>query len=319
MGIDAATAAFAGLPVEDFVPGQHPVLDAEHAWRLEIEDGKAGDDEDLIDSFLDTPGADTVRALVVGFWLLRSSGSPPDWSSDPPIDLLALASERLPALTALFLGDVVHAQYPISWVEQGPVHWLLREYPRLEILQTRGNHSLGLKPMRHECLRQLTLESGGLPADVVQGLGGCELPALEHLELWLGTPDYGGDSSVGDLVPVLSGERFPRLTTLALRNTEITDEICEALASAPVVARLDALDLSMGTLSDRGAEALLAGQPLTHLKRLDLRHHFLSDEMAARLVADLPGVDVDLARRQAPQRDEEGDAPESHRYIAVAE
>ncbi|GAA4600549.1 hypothetical protein GCM10023195_00170 [Actinoallomurus liliacearum] len=38
------------------------------------------------------------------------------------------------------------------------------------------------------------------------------------------------------------------------------------MASAPVVARLEVLDLSMGTLSDDGATALLSGQPLTHLK-----------------------------------------------------
>jgi hypothetical protein len=113
---------------------------------------------------------------------------------------------------------------------------------------------------------------------------------VTHLDLWLGTAQYGGDSSVADLAGILDGSRLPALTHLGLRNADISDDVAVALASAPVVARLKVLDLSMGTLSDRGAAALLAGQPLTHLRALNVGHHYMSEEMVARLVAELPDV-----------------------------
>ncbi|MEU2258588.1 aminotransferase class I/II-fold pyridoxal phosphate-dependent enzyme [Nocardia xishanensis] len=44
----------------------------------------------------------------------------------------------------------------------------------------------------------------------------------------------------------LSGDRLPALKHLALRNSETQDDVCAALAAAPVVARLESLDISMG-------------------------------------------------------------------------
>jgi len=175
----------------------------------------------------------------------------------------------------------------------------------------RGTEELDLDPVRHTSLRELAFESGGLPAGIVRLVTECDLPALEHLELWLGVSFYGGDTEPADLAPILAGTRYPVLRHLGLRNAEIADQVAAALAGAPVVARLEALDLSLGILGDDGAEALLAGQPLTHLRRLDLHHHFLSDAMMARLRADLPGVDVDLSERLREEPDQ--------RYTAVSE
>nr|BFE77740.1 hypothetical protein GCM10020093_003410 [Planobispora longispora] len=146
-----------------------------------------------------------------------------------------------------------------------------------------------LRPVRHESLRVLRFESGGLPGHVVRATGACDLPALEHLEMWLGVERYGGDATAADLEPILSGERLPALRHLGLQDSAMQDEIAAAVATAPVVARLESLALSMGVLTDEGAEALLSGQPLTHLKRLDLHHHFLSDAMTERVRAALPG------------------------------
>lgn len=73
--------------------------------------------------------------------------------------------------------------------------------------------------LRHDALRRLTVQSSGLPVDVVRGVGVSELSALEHLELWLGASDYGADCEVADLEPILSGARLPRLRRLALRNS----------------------------------------------------------------------------------------------------
>ncbi len=141
----------------------------------------------------------------------------------------------------------------------------------------------------------LRVESGGLSGAFVRAVAACDFPALERLDLWLGVEEYGGDSTVADLAPILTGDRLPALKRLGLQDSEHQDEIAAAVASAPIVARLDELDLSMGTLSDEGAEALLDGQPLTHLSTLDLHHHFLSEAMAARVGKAFAGVGVNLA------------------------
>ncbi|GLX93150.1 hypothetical protein [Herbidospora sp. NBRC 101105] len=134
----------------------------------------------------------------------------------------------------------------------------------------------------------------------------CEISWIQ-----LGVERYGGNTTAADLAPILAGDRLPALKHLGVQDSEIQDEIAAAVASAPVVAQLDELDLSMGTLTDAGAEALLGGQPLSHLKVLDLHHNFLSDTMADRVAKALPGVDVKLHDRFSPEDD--------RLYVAVSE
>lgn len=124
---------------------------------------------------------------------------------------------------------------------------------------------------------------------------------------------------MADLAPILAGTRLPALKHLALRNSEMQDDICAALASAPVVARLDVLDVSMGVLTDDGATALLTGQPLTHLTTLDLHHNYLSTAIRDRLRDSLEaaGVQVDVDADDA-ESDEEEDGT-VWRFVAVGE
>jgi hypothetical protein len=201
----------------------------------------------------------------------------------------------------------------VSWIKQGDVTPVFAAYPDLVTLRVRGTDGLEMRPVRHATLREFAIESGGLPTALVEVIGESDLPALRHLELWLGTDNYGGDADVDDLATIMSGARLPALEYLGLRDAEIADEVAAALAGAPVVARLKALDLSLGALSDVGATALLTGQPLTHLQRLDLHHHFLSEPMMARVRDELTpaGVAVDLSDRQ--QEEDWG------RFISVAE
>jgi hypothetical protein len=311
MTIGQNISAFAGRRVVDFVPGRVDELDAAGtardavAWRLSADyDSSAEDFAGLFDRFLDVVGGGSVLALVIGQW-----GSA--FEEPPPIGTIVAALDRMPRLTALFLGEMTYEECEISWIQQGDLTPLLTACPRLEILRVRGGEGLALTPLRHESLRELAFESGGLPGDVVRAVAACELPALRKLELWLGVDEYGGDTTIEDLAPILGGGGLPALTSLGLRNAELADQVAAALAGAPVVARLSELDLSMGILSDRGAEALLTGQPLTHLRRLDLSHHFISDELADHLRAELPGVEIDLSDGQ--------DEDEGRRYVAVAE
>ncbi|WP_329009917.1 STM4015 family protein [Micromonospora rifamycinica] len=289
-------SSFAGMPVVSFTPGMTlPDDPSAVAWRLEVEDFEAEPEEfaALVTALRAEVPGEAVRALVIGEW-----GSA--YERALPVDLLADAAKDWTALRAVFLADLVSEQCEISWLTHGDLTPLLTAYPELDTLWVRGANELTLRPVRHTGLRELGFQTGGLPAEVTRAVGDCDLPALRRLDLWLGRQDYGGDTGTDDLAAILAGDRLPALRHLAVCNAEFADLVAQAVATAPVVARLEVLDLSMGVLTDPGAEALLAGQPLTHLRRLDLHHHFLSPEVAQRLTDALPGVQVDLDDPQSP-------------------
>ncbi|MEU4997878.1 STM4015 family protein [Streptomyces sp. NPDC021622] len=304
-GLPVFTFPFEGDDAADELPPPEAV-----AWRF---DSYAGEEVFARQwrRFLAAVPLEKVRALVIGPW----------WDAydevgiAPVVELLCAERDGLAGLRALFLADVLSEESEISWIKLGDLTPLLKAFPRLETLGARGGEALVLEPVRHDFLRSLRFESGGLPAAPVRALGACEFPALERLELWLGTDWYGGDASVADVAPLLSpGGRLPALRHLGLQNSDIQDEIAAAVAGAPVVPQLDSLALSMGALSDEGGAALLDGQPLTHLGELDLHHHFLSEPMAARVLDALEphGVRVDLHRARPRLRS-------GARYVAVGE
>ncbi|MFD8706460.1 STM4015 family protein [Kitasatospora sp. NPDC059648] len=313
---------FHELPIHDFAPDAAPDAASTEApaarprpaadtvaWRLSVDWDTKQDFDHVWRSFLRSVDPAEVRALVIGPWWDHRGYV----SVRATMETITAAADRLPALEALFLGDVTFDECEISWMEMDDVTPLLTALPQLTSLAVRGGMDLALQPVRHERLRALRFESGGLPATVVRAVSGSELPALERLELWLGVDEYGGDTTLDDLAPFLDGSRLPKLRHLGLQNSEFQDEIAAALAHAPVVARLESLGLSMGVLSDEGATALLEGQPLTHLRALDLHHHYLTEEMQQRLRQALPGVELDLSEAEDAGEDDED------RYVAVAE
>ncbi|WP_131738985.1 STM4015 family protein [Actinomadura roseirufa] len=325
MGVYGYLEEYAGLPVftfncetvapdggddEDGEDGDgqpRPELPAaaDAAWYV----GTIFDEEPFADTFARFLGmVDTteVTALVIGYW-----GASYDQNTADPVALLTEAAASFPKLKALFVGDIPGDQSEISWIEHGDISPLFEAFPGLERFEIRGAQDLTLAPIKSDVLRRLRFESGGLPAAVVQAVAASDLPNLEHLDLWLGEGNYGGDATVADLAPILAGERLPALRHLGLEDAEIQDEIAAAVAGAPIVARLESLSLAMGILTDQGAEALLSGQPLTHLRALDLHHHFLTDAMMERVKAALPGVEVDL--------DDQETTDDDWRYVAVSE
>ncbi|MFI7697802.1 STM4015 family protein [Nonomuraea sp. NPDC049480] len=306
---------YAGLPLAHLTdsPKADPPPGGAVAWRISASEWGPGGHkniEDAFDAFFDEADASLVTAIVIGEW--EECYQKP---SDGIVERLAEEAARLPALRALYLGAISQEQAEISWIQHCDVTPLLEAYPRLERFEVRGGSGLQLRPIRHEALRMLRIEAGGLDGSVVRAVAGSDLPALEHLELWLGVDEYGGTTTIADLDPILRGERLPALRHLGLQNSEIQDDIAAAVASAPVVARLETLALSMGVLTDQGAEALLTGQPLTHLRHLDLHHHYLADEMMRRMAEALPRVEVDLSEQEEPDEDD----GEVWRYVAVSE
>lgn len=318
---------FGGLPVFDFpehlaqpehaeaTSFEHPAVESV-AWRVGRMDWDSEASwTELFDRFAELVDTTRVRAFVVASWVdIEEDSAEP---VDAVLDRLVAARARFPALRALFIGDITQEENEISWICQGRVTDLLDAYPELTEFVVRGSQQLSFPAVRHERLEKLTIQTGGLPATVVRGVAAGDFPALTHLELWLGTPNYQGDTEIADLAPILAGDRLPALRHLGLRNSEIQDEVCAALATAPVVARLESLDVSLGVLTDAGAEALLGGQPLTHLKRLDLHHNYLSEEIRDRLRDTLsPKVELDLDPGGAEIHSYNG---EVWRYVAIGE
>lgn len=325
----AAHTTFHGLPVfhftfsrpGDLVPGDIPDDVEAWAWRIgSVQFGDA-DGEAMFPVFLDAVDTTRVRALMLGAYSVRGSGHEVDSFQEA----LRAAADRFPQLEALFIADLPSELSDISWIRQRDPGHLLAVFPHLKVLGMRGATGLTVEPFAHESLEQLVIQSGGLPPQVVRAIGRSALPALTSLELYLGDPEYDGGATAEDLAPILDGTAFPGLRHLGLRDADNSDAVAAALAHAPVVARLESLDLSLGTLGDEGAAALLAGQPLTHLKKLDLHHHYMSDAMIERLWQALPEVEVDVSEQNLDLGDEDESFEEfverfsPHRFVAVAE
>ncbi|MFJ8741404.1 STM4015 family protein [Embleya sp. NPDC127516] len=285
------------------------------AWALRVGNSYRGHSitesfPDLFARFLETVDTTEVSAIVIGLWGDHNE------SAAVPIELLAAAADRLPALRHLCLGDIVAEENELSWIQQSDITPLLTAFPALETLIVAGGEDLHLDPVGHDALRVLEFLSAGLPAEFVRAVGASLFPTLRALDMWLGVERYYGDSTIEDLAGILNGEGLPMLTRLGLMNSEIQDEIAAAVAVAPILDRLTELDLSMGTLGDEGAAALLVGLPDAHLTHLNLRHHFISESLQQRLRDSLPGVRLDLDEEEEPYESADG---ETGRYVEVAE
>jgi hypothetical protein len=303
---------FAGKPVVDWDPETGIEDPTGTIYRITLSYDEAEDDQvwtDKLALFLDDPASSQVVGIVVGEW----EEAYEDGSSQLVVEALVAARDRLPNLRAIFLGDMTYEECEISWIVQTDVSPLFDAYPALEHFCVRGTNSLSLGRLQHDRLLSLTVQSGGLDAEHVRAVGAARLPALEHLELWLGTENYGGNTTVEDLAPILGGAQFPKLRYLGLRDSEIADEIAAALAQAPVLERIRVLDLSLGTLSDTGAAALLTSPALARLEKLDIHYHYCSPE----LVAQLQGLGIEVDASDA--REDEEDDGEVWRYVAVSE
>jgi hypothetical protein len=235
-------------------------------------------------TFLCSEQANLIEAIVFG------NGSNPD-----AYGLLRREESSLSHLKAIFLGDIEDREMMISSIWSNDLSNILNSYPNLEILHTRGDSrwwdhdnimhgTLRFSKLRHENLLALTIESGGLNKTAVREICNLELPSLEYLEIWLGRDEYGGNSEITDLMPIISGESFPNLKYLGLRNCEYSDEIALALTQFQPRPSLIELDLSMGTLTDTGLEAMLNSSILDNLSTLDVSQCFISRDGLANLM-----------------------------------
>lgn len=303
---------FHGKKVADWSGEAKPADFAKKVFRLRLDYDEADEGttiDEKLDDLLEADGSDQIESLVIGSWQPDDSSK----ESDDIIEALADAAGQLPNLKHVFIGDIVGEECEISWIQQCDMTPLLKAYPKLESLHIRGGEGLTFGKLNHAGLKELVIQAGGLPSTVIHEIASAKLPNLERLELWLGTEDYGGNATVEDIQPLLSGKQFPKLKHLGLCNSEIQDEIAGIVANAPVVAKLESLALSKGTLGDEGAKALLASPAIKTLKLLDLSHHFITKDVQEELKAF---GNVDLSDAQVPEDWGGGDL---HRFISVSE
>ena len=294
---------FAGKIVEDYARDTGiSAGDIIYRIRLDWDDKQSWPEK--FEQFLADPQAKNVTGIVAGMWQEAY-----DNDSSHIVTAIANAADKLPNLTAVFIGDITYEECEISWLIQSDMSPIFAAYPNLTHFGVRGGGSLRLANISHNNLQSLVVEAGGLDRQVIHDVLSAQLPALQHLELWLGTDHYGATGTIEDLAPLLTGTLYPNLTYLGLRDSHIADDVATAVSLAPILEKLEILDLSLGTLSDIGASALLKSEGVRGLKKLDLHHHFISDAMVAQLKA-LP-IEVDLTDAQ----DDEDD----WRFVAVGE
>jgi hypothetical protein len=297
------TETFFNKPLRVYESGTRPDTGT-YVHRLALEYDDSRKMPELIDEFLGQVDPAQLDALVIGMW-----SEPYEAGANDVIAKLVERAPDLPALRALFIGDMTFEECEISWIVQGDYSPLLRAFPQLEELRIRGSNALVIAPFTHQALRAFTIECGGLPAEVAEALAKSSMPKLRHLELWLGDDNYGFSGDVELYRRVLAALWTPDLRYLGLRDAQITDQLALWLAGHEPVRQLDTLDLSLGTIGDMGAWALVQSEYVRDLSRLDLSHHYISEACQAQLKTLPLQVILDDA-----EKEDDGD-----RYVAVGE
>ena len=293
--------------------------------RLSYDSYNAGDDISLeagLAELLTHPLGALLEELIVPINMVE------DGCYFEPI-VKTIAEYGAPALRRLRMGEFQVAgpggvqngyDYEISWSMLGDTSGMWRKLPRLEYLRiqsglgstsVQSDHPDRFGPIHLPALRHLEIVTGGMGQECLRSLADAEWPALETMELWLGSSSYGFEGTVDDVERILGGEGLPKLERLGLMNTELSDEIATRLGHSKILRRLRSLDLSYGTLTDEGARALAATrEAFAHLSHLALDENFLTAEGIDVVQGLCPNVTTE--RQKEPW--EEGE-----RYVSLSE
>lgn len=311
MGFYGHATQLNGKKVLNFSP-EKGIEDTEAAYRFYTEYDSEQNVPDNLRKFIEDDKVGQIDSLVFG--MLGEYDETPNTI----LKILIARKDKLQHLKAIFVGDITQEENEVSWIENTSYHNFFKAFPQLEYFQVRGGNSLTLGVLDSSTLHTLIVETGGMPSNIFSDLAESKLPALKHLELWLGSEDYGFSASASEVVASYrgsNGNHFPNLRYLGLRNSEIVDQLAEKLVDDPILNQIEVLDLSNGTLSNEGAEALLDNPSIKNLKKLILDHHYVNDKDIIEQLNDL-GLPVSLDDPQ--EEDNYGDG-EVYRYVAVSE
>ena len=278
-----------------------------YEWE-DFEDGDK-DAKTMIDEILADPELSELEELVIGCW-----GESWDNGAQPIVDGIVECSDKFSQIKSLFIGDMDYEECEVSWIEQADYGKLWAALPNLEKLTIKGSTNLSLGDIQHENLKSLEIICGGLPKEVIVGIGEAKLPALESLKLYIGVEDYGFDGNIEDIANMLMNSDFPNLKTLGIKDSEIQDDVAKVVTKSKYMSQIEVLDLSLGTLTDEGGQVLLDTLPdYENIKEVNLEYHYMSEDMMAKLKA--LSADVDVSEKQ---EDDEYDG-EIYRYPMLTE
>jgi uncharacterized protein (TIGR02996 family) len=262
--------------------------------------------EGVLEALMTHPSGRVLRELVIGI-----NRQDPDCKYQKIVDVVA--KRGAPALRLLHVGDYEYPDHiEISWTEIGSLAKVWKAVPRLETLVLQGG-SIGLGTFEHPTLKRVEIRTGGLPKAAAKSIAAAKLPACEHLDVWYGDDNYGGDAKWKDLAPLLTNRGLPSLRHLGIRNAQFTNDAVRALPGSPILRQLKTLDLSLGTLTDDGAQAMAAQKAaFAHLELLDVNDNLLTDAGVKALKGLCKKVVI------GEQREIE-DWWEDERYVSVGE
>lgn len=251
----------------------------------------------MIGEIMESEQFSGLGELVIGNW-----GSAYEDGCQEIIDGIVENAERFSHIQKLFIGNMDYEECEVSWILQGDYSRIWGAMPQLRELTIKGSQDLTLGEICHEEPRSLTIICGGLPKEVIESIQKAKLPKLEKLLLFIGSDNYGFDGDANTIRELLEQADFPALTYLGITNSEIQDEVTEAVLGSKFMGQISTLDLSNGTLTDKGGALLLEKIPAwPNIRKLDLHYNYLSDEMAERLKA-LP-AEVDVSEQETAVSD----------------
>ncbi|MDE6221715.1 MAG: STM4015 family protein [Lachnospiraceae bacterium] len=237
-----------------------------------------------------------LKELVIGSW-----GGAYEEDCQAIIDDLVANAEQFSHIEKLFIGNMGFEDCEVSWIMQGDYSKLWEAMPQLKELTIKGSMGLELGEICHEELEALTIICGGLSKNVIQSIQKAKLPKLKKLLLFIGIEDYGFDGDEDTVRELLEQADFPALTYLGITNSEIQDELTEAVLNSKFMGQISTLDLSNGTLTDKGGALLLEKIPAwPNIEKLDLHYNYLSDDMAEKLGA--LAVEVDVSEQEKAEK-----------------
>lgn len=258
----------------------------------EYEEGKGP--SVMVEEILADPEFAGVTDLTIGSW-----GSAYEDDCQPIIDGIVENAERFSHIEKLFIGDMDFEECEVSWIMQGNYGKLWAALPDLKELTIKGSTELGLGEIIHENLEALTIICGGLPTEIIEEIERARLPKLKKLLLYIGSDNYGFDGNADTIRRFLENADFPELEYLGIVDSEIQDELTEAVLESKFMGQIHTLDLSCGTLSDKGGKLLLEKLPqYGNIKKLDVHYHFMTEAMEKQL-REL-SLEVDASDRNKP-------------------
>ncbi len=284
----------------------------------EDEPQRGGEMARALQALLEHPAGRHVRSLTLG--LPPQPSGDIEWNFDGLLAAITAAGP-LPFLELLDLTPDAQHMDQDSWRRLGDFEPVWDAVPRLKVLKAKGSQgsdsngpTIRFGDIVAPRLEQLIIESSGLAEAAPLDLGRAHLPALTHLELWFGQPDYGCTATIESLTGILSGQGLPKLTRLGLCNSEWELELLEAVKAAPLLKRLQVLDLSKGVLCRDAAAYLLKHEASFRHLTLVLGENYLLPDDVTRLAAAFPKAQLD------EQRELEGELDDPYaRYTAVGE